>query len=92
MTDRPTPRGGHYRINMRLKPKRTAKQLTEQIDREMRVDESKRPDDAPPWTSCVRGPQHWLLLDEISMAALAEGIVLARVQRQARLATSYLQD
>lgn len=66
--------------------KKTAEELA------ARVEAQKLPPHAEPWMEAVRGPQHFLLPDEISMAAIAEGIVTARVQRQARLAVQYLRD
>lgn len=55
-----------------------------------RVEALKRPPHAEPWMPAVRGTQQFLLLDDISLAALAEGIVLLRVRRQAELAARYI--
>lgn len=57
-----------------------------------RVDERKRLPKAPPWTMALRGTQHTLFVDDVTVAALAAGKVTARLQCQAALLTRYLVD
>lgn len=47
------------------------------------VQERKKPDKAAPWVMEIRGTQHWLLADSVSVAALAQGVVTSRLQVQA---------
>lgn len=40
--------------------------------------------EVPPWPFPIQGSQGWILLDEISVRCLAEGIVTGRLEQQAR--------
>jgi len=46
---------------------------------------------AEPWQEPVTGPSYYLLVDEITVRAVAEGIVTARLQVQAYRLTHWLE-
>lgn len=51
--------------------------------RHARVQERKKPLWPAPWQMELRGTQHWLVADSVSVAALAQGKVTSRLQVQA---------
>lgn len=63
-----------------------------QAERIARVAERKRPHRPAPWHLELRGTQHTLFADDVTVAALAQGLVTARLQCQAAMIARYIEE